>query len=98
MFLIGLAVLVVVVVAVMAVVVSSRWWAWRRIVARRVLVQMVDGETAIVGVLLERRADLLVIANAQITLDGKQQPRPADGVLVVERGAVLFVQVTGGWS
>jgi hypothetical protein len=85
------AALVALVVAVAGVLVGARL-PWRVAVRKRVVVVLVDGES-MQGVLLRRSGPLLVLSGAAV-----QSPAgavPMDGVVVVERSRVSWVQVVG---
>jgi hypothetical protein len=75
---------------IVAAVLGVRWWTWRPLVARRVVVQLDDG-TSFEGVALSRRGPLLVLSDVTARVAGGSQR--LDGVVVVERPRVLFVQV-----
>lgn len=79
------------IVIVIALIVVARWWTWRPVTHRRVLVQIDNGVT-IAGVVLSRRGPLLVLADVTVHMaDG--QHSPADGTAVIERNRVLWMQV-----
>lgn len=77
----------------LAVLISSaialRWWTWRPLTRRRVLVQLRDG-AAFDGVLMSRRGPLLVLADVTARIGDGQS---LDGSVVIERGNVAWVQV-----
>lgn len=75
-----------------AVVVLVRWWLWRPVVRRRVLVQAVDG-MSFDAVVMSRRGTLLVLGD--VTIRGSGAPQRVDGVVVVERRRVAWLQVVG---
>jgi len=58
---------------------------------RRIIVNFVDGHTAIEGVLWEQRGDWLLVKSAKALQVGRD-PLPMDGDLVIECAQVLFVQ------
>lgn len=80
--------------AVLAVAVLSavalRWWTWRPVVRRRVVVQLDDG-TSFEGVAMSRRGPLLVLSDVTARIPGGSQR--IDGTVVIERPRVVFVQV-----
>lgn len=88
--LIVVAFLAVVAVAVVVCLLVGPWWAWRRVVRRRVVV-VLDNERVIEGVLWARRGPLMVLRDASVHDQGRQTP--ADGELVVDRARVQWVQV-----
>lgn len=59
----------------------------------RVLVNLIDG-SAIDGVLIDRRGQLLVLSDATLYASGGE-PAPLDGEVYIERPRVLFLQATG---
>lgn len=59
--------------------------------ARRVIVNLKDG-TAMRGVLWQRRADFLVLRNAEL-LPQRAEPIKMDGEVLVFKSDVLFMQV-----
>lgn len=65
---------------------------WLRL-RRKSVVVVLDDERTISGVLWRRSGPLLFIRSASIATD--KGPVPADGVVVVERSRVLWLQVTG---
>ena len=75
---------------VVAAVVGVRWWTWRPVMRSRVVVQVDDG-TSFEGVALSRRGPLLVLSDVTARVAGGSQR--LDGLVVVERPRVLFVQV-----
>lgn len=78
------------VVALVGIVAGVRWWTWRPVVKRRVVVQLDDG-TSFEGVAMSRRGPLLVLNDVTARVPGGAQR--VDGTVVVERPRVLFVQV-----
>lgn len=64
------------------------WSRWP--VYDRVLVNLTDG-SAIDGILLARRGDLLILADATLLTDSAE-PARLDGEVYVERSKVLFLQ------
>ncbi len=76
--------------AVSAAVAGVRWWTWRPVVKRRVLVAT-DSEVTFEGVAMSRRGPLLVLGDVTITVAG--QSNRADGVVIVERSRVMWMQV-----
>lgn len=68
---------------------ALRWWTWRPVVKRRVLVQT-DFDVTFDGVVLTRRGQLLVLGN--VTVNAAGQSHRADGVVIVERARVLWMQ------
>ena len=77
-------------VALVGVVFAVRWWTWRPVVKRRVVVQLDDG-TSFEGVAMSRRGSLLVLADVTARIPGGAQR--VDGTVVIERPRVVFVQV-----
>ncbi len=75
-------------VAAGVAVFAVRWWTWRPIVKRRVLVQT-DSDVSFDGILMSRRGQLLILAD--VTVRTESQAR-VDGLVVVERSRVIFVQ------
>lgn len=66
-------------------------WSWSHATRRRVLVNLVDG-SAVEGVLLHRRGQLLTVADGTLlTPDGRSDDLAGHAVL--ERNRVLFLQV-----
>jgi hypothetical protein len=59
---------------------------------QRVLVNLIDGETAVRGVLWAHRGGFLVLKDAQL-VTAKQAPVAMDGDVVIECAKVLFTQV-----
>lgn len=59
--------------------------------ARKVIVNLKEGR-AFSGVLWERRADFLVLRNAELRNPGAA-PQPVDGEVLVFRADVSFIQV-----
>jgi len=79
------------IVVLTAAVVAVRWWTWRPVMARRVLVQT-DADVSFRGVVVSRRGALLVLDDVTITR-GSMSHR-ADGQFVVDRAHVLWMQVS----
>lgn len=77
-------------VALIAAAVVLRWWTWRPLVRRSVVVQLDDG-TAFDGVAMSRRGPLLVLAEVTARFPGGQQR--IDGQVVIERARVVYMQV-----
>lgn len=77
-------------VALVGIVAGVRWWTWRSVVKRRVVVQLDDG-TSFEGVAMSRRGPLLVLNDVTARIPGGSQR--LDGAVVVERPRVVFVQV-----
>lgn len=69
---------------------AARWWTWRPLERRRVVVQLDDG-TSFEGMAMSRRGPLLVLADVTARITGGEQR--IDGLVVVERARVVFVQV-----
>lgn len=90
------AVVAVAVVAVLAVayLVGERVLDASTVVRRRVIVNMSDGR-AFKAVLVSRRRRLLVLRDAEM-YEGSADPVQLDGVVVVERSQVDFIQAPGG--
>lgn len=63
----------------------SRWPVYER-----VLVNLIDG-SAIDGLLIARRGELLVLSDATLLTDA-HEPAALDGDIYVERSRVLFLQ------
>jgi hypothetical protein len=61
-------------------------------IRRRVLVSLLDGKTAIRGVLFEQKGDWLVLKSAEC-IGATDAPVEMDGDVVIECARVLFVQV-----
>lgn len=80
----------VVLLTVVATVLLVRWWTWRPLVRRRVVVQTDDGES-FDGVAMSRRGPLLVLADVTVRIPGGTQR--IDGTVVIERPRIVFVQV-----
>ena len=82
-----------IVLAVAAVVVVfvfvARWWTWKPVVRQRVMIQT-DSDVTFAGVVLSRRGQLLVLGNVTVSAAG--QSHHADGVVIVERSRVLWMQ------
>lgn len=85
--------LVILAAVVVGAVLGVRWWSWRPVVARRVIVQLASGH-ALSGVVTARRGPLLVLADVQVHVPGEPAATKADGTAVVERSQVLWMQVT----
>lgn len=66
----------------------------RTLVRRRVVVNLIHNDRAFVGILWAKRGPLLVLRNAVMHEPGAE-PSEVDGEVVVERGQVQFIQVTG---
>lgn len=81
------ALLVLLVLALVAL----RWWTWRPVVKRRVLVQLEDG-SSFDGVVMSRRGPLLVLVDTAVRIPGGQAQR-VDGTVVIERTRVVYLQV-----
>jgi len=79
-----------VVLLVLGVAVLVRWWTWRPVTKRRVLVQT-DADVSFAGVVLSRRGPLLVLAD--VTVRTGQHSTVADGTVVIDRARVLWMQV-----
>ena len=71
------------------VVFGVRWWTWRPLLKRRALVQ--TDEVAFDAVVVSRRGPLLVLADVTARMSGGEQH--IDGMVVVERSKVQFMQV-----
>jgi hypothetical protein len=76
--------------AAAAVYLLRPWWAWRPLLARRVVVNLKTGR-AISGVLVRRAGDLLFIRDA-VALEPGAEPAAADGEAVVARADIDFIQ------
>lgn len=81
---------VVLLAAAAAVYLLRPWWAWRPLLARRVVVNLKTGR-AISGVLVRRSGDLLFIRDA-VALEPGAEPAAADGEAVVARADIDFIQ------
>lgn len=70
------------------------WWLRPRIpcLRRRILVNLVDQDTAIDGVLFEQRGAWLVLKTARL-LSKDAAPVTMDGDVVIECAKVSFIQV-----
>lgn len=67
------------------------WGSFQRVIERRrVIVNMADGN-AFSGVLYKQDGPLLVLKNAAYH-EGRNEPMPLDGDVVVERSHVLWIQ------
>lgn len=72
-----------------------RWWTWRPVLAKRVMVQVDTGVT-FEGVALSRRGQLLVLADVTVhtpVAGGRGATTKADGQSVIERGRIVWIQV-----
>lgn len=89
------ALVAAVVVVLVAAVVAVRWWTWRPVIRRRVMVQIDTGQS-FEGVVLSRRGPLLVLGHVKVHTEGVkgQVSTPADGRTVIERSRVMWIQVT----
>lgn len=58
----------------------------------RVLVNLIDG-SALDGLLVEQRGQLLVLSDATLYADGAE-PAPLDGQIYIERSRVLYLQAS----
>lgn len=67
---------------------------WRGVVCRPVIVALTDGPT-LRGVLLSRRGPLLRLVDVEVSVGGSTGFTPMDGLTVVERSRVAWVQVVG---
>ena len=77
-------------VATIAAVLAVRWWTWRPLVRRRVVVSV--GDVAFDGLVMSRRGPLLVLADVTVRIAGSDGQR-IDGGVVLERARVDWVQV-----
>lgn len=77
-------------VALLAAAFAVRWWTWRPLVSKRVIVQADDG-TSFEGMAMSRRGPLLVLVDVTVRIPGGGQR--IDGTVVLERSRILFVQV-----
>lgn len=82
--------LIVALVVVSVVALVTHWWTWKPVVKQRVLLQT-DSDVTFAGVVLSRRGQLLVLGNVTISAAG--QSHHADGVVIVERSRVMWMQV-----
>lgn len=77
-----------------AVFTGHSWWserrAWRRVTARRVVVNLVNGE-AVDGVLVARNGPLLTLRNAAL-IGAADNPVPIDGDFVVHIQQIDYLQ------
>lgn len=81
------------VVLLVAAAAGASWWRARRyVVHRRVVVNLRTG-TAVSGVVTGIRGPLLLVRDA--TVHDGDQAAPADGVIVVDRANVDYVQAVG---
>ena len=73
-----------------------RWLGLGRIpcVRKRIIVNLVDGDTAIGGVLFAHDGAWLTLKDARY-LPAKGNPQQIDGEVVIECAKVLFTQVVG---
>lgn len=72
-----------------AAVAAVRWWTWRPVVRRRVMVQT-DAEVSFSGIVMSRRGPLLVLADVTVFTAGTSSR--ADGHVVIDRARVLWMQ------
>lgn len=91
---VAVVVLAVVALAALAYLVGERVVDASTVVRRRVVVNMADGR-AFKGVLMSRRRRLLLLRDTEM-FEGSAEPVKLDGVVVVERSQVDFVQAPGG--
>ena len=87
----------VVVAAALVVLIAAgaavRWWTWRPVIRRRVMVQVDTGLT-FEGVVLSRRGPLLVLGSVTVHDPGANPSKArADGQSVIERRRVVWIQV-----
>lgn len=82
------AIAVAVAIAALA---GVRWWTWRPVVRKRVVVQTSDA--AFNGVVLSRRGPLLELGDVTVHTAGKSSK--IDNTLIVERSRVEWIQVVG---
>lgn len=75
--------------AIVATFIGFSRWSWRRVTKRRVFVQT-DAGVSFDGVLMSRRGPLLYLAD--VTVRAPDSAR-ADGMVVIERSRVLWIQV-----
>ncbi|MBP6729340.1 MAG: hypothetical protein KA129_06935 [Microthrixaceae bacterium] len=87
----ALIVAVVLIVFVLPVALVARWWTWKPVIKQRVLVQT-DFDVTFSGVILSRRGQLLVLGDVTVGVAGGDSRR-ADGVVIVERARVTWMQV-----
>lgn len=87
----ALIVVAVLLVFVLPVVLVARWWTWKPVVKRRVLVQT-NFDVTFAGVVLTRRGQLIVLGD--VTVNAAGQSQRADGVVIIERARVLWMQAT----
>jgi hypothetical protein len=66
-----------------------RFWMWRPVMKRRVMVQT-DADVAFSGVVMSRRGPLLVLADVTVVTDAGSSK--ADGKVVIDRARVLWMQ------
>lgn len=83
-------ILALLIVALLAAGVGLRWWTWRPVIKKRVMVQIIDGPS-IGGVCVSKRGPLLVLDD--VTVHTGTEQRPADGQTVIDRSHVLWMQV-----
>lgn len=67
------------------------WGSFQRQVERRQVVVNMVGGNAISGVLFKQDGPLLVLKNAAYH-EGRNEPTPLDGDVVIERANVLWIQ------
>lgn len=67
---------------------------FRRTLVRKNVVVNLHSSRAFVGVLWAKRGPLIVLRNVTMHEPGAA-PAPVDGEVVIERGQVEFIQVTG---
>ena len=64
-------------------------------VARRVIVNLTDGETAISGYVTDTTRELVVLRGAELLTEGAE-PLSISGETVIERTKISFIQVPPG--
>lgn len=67
---------------------------FRRTLVRKKVIVNLHSSRAFVGILWAQRGPLLVLRNATMH-DAGAPPSSVDGEVVIERGQVEFIQVTG---
>lgn len=85
-----IAIIAALAAAIVASLVAVRWWTWRPVTRRRVLVQT-DAGVSFDALVLSKRGELLVLGD--VTVRTGEASRRVDGRVVVERSRVQWMQV-----
>lgn len=64
----------------------------RKAAHQRFVITLKD-ETTFDGLLVDSDKDVLIIANARVLTDPREQPQPVDGLVYLERSNVAYSQV-----